>query len=229
MRRIGFAVTTLGMLLAFSACTPMSAPPNVNAVPVISTNTNAAPAINVNSAPVPATNTNTAVAVLTSPLDQPTQRITKKFFGTYVTPKYSPVQPERFTGYHTGLDFETFANEAKLDVPVVAACSGQVRAVQTVSGYGGVLVQQCVVEGQTVSALYGHLRLSSVTVKVGTTLNAGTKFAVLGTGFSSETSGERKHLHFSLHKGTAIVWKGYVSTKGALVDWFDPLLYLSKT
>jgi hypothetical protein len=34
------------------------------------------------------------------------QRVTKKPFGLYVDPDNSPVQPEMFTGYHTGADAE---------------------------------------------------------------------------------------------------------------------------
>lgn len=234
MPRKIYAFVTLGMVLAFSACTP-GAQQNLNQVVAVNTtsneNVNAVSGnvdatTNLNISPAPA-NTNTSVFVsLVSPMDRQTERVTKKMFGTYITPKTSPIQPERFTGYHTGLDFETFVSEAKTDVPVVAACTGKVRALQTVSGYGGVLVQQCVVDGQTVTALYGHIRLSSVKQKVGSELKAGTQFAVLGTGFSSETSGERKHLHFSLHKGTAINWRGYVSTKSALGGWLDPMKYL---
>lgn len=233
MRR---ALTAIGVMMVFGvlvACTSKTANMNVpintsttNVNTAVIANVNTAAPANVNVAPTVSTNTNTAPAALTSPLDRQAERITKKFFGTYVTPKSSPVQPERFTGYHTGVDFETFANETKTDVAVVAACTGKVRAAQYVSGYGGVLVQQCVVAGQTVTALYGHIRLSSASVKVGANLKAGTKFAVLGTGFTSETSGERKHLHFGLHKGTAIVWKGYVSTKSALSGWLDPQSYL---
>lgn len=233
MRR---ALALAGLTMAFGvlvSCTAKTTNTNIpvntsafsNANAAVVANVNTSPPANVNVAPVPSTNTNIAPTALVSPLDRRAERVTKKLFGTYITPKTSPIQPERFTGYHTGLDYETFASEAKVDVPVIAACTGKVRALQTVSGYGGVLVQQCVVDGQTLTALYGHLRLSSISVKTGTTLKAGTKFAVLGTGFTSETSGERKHLHFSLHKGTAIVWKGYVGTKGALVDWLDPQKY----
>ena len=247
MRRCILGIGIVAVFGVLTACTSPAVSPNVNHAPAnanvvsnrnvnsvaqtstaLNANTIVSPTVNANYAPAPATSTNAATAALTSPLDRPAERATKKLFGTYITPKTSPVQPERFTGYHTGVDFETFASEAHVDVPVVAACSGKVRAAQYVSGYGGVLVQQCVVAGQTVTALYGHLRLSSLSVDVGTTLAAGTRFAVLGTGFSSETDGERKHLHLSLHKGTAINWKGYVSTKGALVDWLDPLLYLPK-
>src|SRR3989338_10346295 len=45
------------------------------------------------------------------PLDNSSERVTKKPFGKYITPADSPVQPERFSGYHTGADFEVFSNE----------------------------------------------------------------------------------------------------------------------
>lgn len=240
MRRTMLLVTATVTFGFLAACTPAAqtnmqqpapssnanVPTTTNVSSTAPVNLNVSTIANVNAAP---TSTNVQVpATLVSPMDRRAERVTKKLFGTYITPKTSPIQPERFTGYHTGLDYETFANEAKTDVPVVAACTGKIHALQTVSGYGGVLVQQCVVAGQTVTALYGHIRLASVKIKVGATLAAGTQFAVLGTGYSSETSGERKHLHFSLHKGTAINWKGYVSPKGALRDWLDPSLYLQK-
>lgn len=230
MRRKALAYVTLGMVLAFSACTP-AAQQNVNQVVAVNANSdenvNTVSAsvnatTNLNTSPAP-TNTNTSeISALVSPIDKTAERVTKKLFGTYITPATSPIQPEKFTGYHTGLDYEILSGEEKVDVPVLAACTGNVRAVQTVTGYGGVLVQQCTIAGQTVTVLYGHIRLSSVKVNVGTALQAGTQFAVLGTGFSAETSGERKHLHFSVHKGTAINWRGYVSTKAALGDWLDP-------
>lgn len=40
------------------------------------------------------------------PIAEFEKRITKKPFGIYITPQNSPVQPERFTGYHTGVDVE---------------------------------------------------------------------------------------------------------------------------
>ncbi|KKQ38871.1 MAG: Exopolysaccharide biosynthesis protein, sugar transferase domain protein [Candidatus Moranbacteria bacterium GW2011_GWC2_37_73] len=40
------------------------------------------------------------------PLDNALSRITKKPFGIYVNPKNSPVNPERFTGYHSAVDLE---------------------------------------------------------------------------------------------------------------------------
>jgi murein DD-endopeptidase MepM/ murein hydrolase activator NlpD len=144
-------------------------------------------------------------------------RITKKPFGIHVDPKNSPVTPEKFTGYHTGIDFE--AKEGETDVPVVAACTGPIIAKRTVGGYGGVLIQTCVYKGETVTVLYGHLRLSSIAKKIGDSLSAGEQFALLGTGFSDETDGERPHLHLGVHKGDVIEYKGYVESESALQQW----------
>jgi hypothetical protein len=50
--------------------------------------------------------------------------------------------------------------------------------------------------------------------------------AVLGTGFSTETDGERKHLHLGIHKGTAINILGYVQNSSELNNWVDITKYL---
>jgi len=161
-----------------------------------------------------------------TPLDNIDQRVTKKKFGTYVTPQKSPVSPEKFTGYHTGWDFEILDGEQNQDVAVVAFCDGKIVYKNFVSGYGGVVIQQCRIDGQTMTALYGHLRLASVTKKVGDSLKHGDKIGVLGKANSSETDGERQHLHFSLHRGTSINLRGYVSSQLQLIDWIDPAKYL---
>lgn len=162
----------------------------------------------------------------TAPLDNINKRVTKKKFGTYVTPQNSPVSPEKFTGYHTGWDFEILAGEDNKDVSVAAFCDGKIAYKNNVSGYGGVVIQNCKIEEQVMTVLYGHLRLSSVSKSVGDELEHGDKIGLLGTGNSSETDGERKHLHFSLHRGAAISLRGYVSSKLQLLDWIDPAKYL---
>ena len=48
---------------------------------------------------------------------------TKKPFGIYITPEKSPVLPERFKGYHTGIDIEEIQGEK---VPVMAIADGEV-------------------------------------------------------------------------------------------------------
>ena len=162
-------------------------------------------------------------ALIFSPISRPQERVTKKPFGIYITPKTSPVQPEKFQGYHTGTDFETFPEEADTDVPILAICTGKLLQKRTATGYGGLLVQACNLDGQAVTVVYGHIKLSSVSAKVGDELKRAEQIAVLGKGYSSETSGERKHLHLGIHNGTSIVILGYVQSQSALSAWKDAL------
>jgi murein DD-endopeptidase MepM/ murein hydrolase activator NlpD len=170
----------------------------------------------------------TPAAAFLSPIVGGLSRVTKKSFGLYVTPKDSPVQPERFSGYHTGLDFETTPTEQGTDVVITAACDGTLLVKRTASGYGGVAVQSCQLNGQEVTVIYGHLQLASLTAKVGASLKAGDRLGVLGRGYSPETDGERQHLHFAIHVGNAVSLLGYVPTKAALAGWLDPAKLMSQ-
>ncbi len=161
------------------------------------------------------------------PLKDFLSRITKKRFGQYITPQNSPVSPERFLGYHTGVDAETTSDEQNLEVPVVAIATGIVTFSRTVDGYGGVVMIEHQVDGQTVTALYGHLDIDSVTLAVGATVTPGQTIGVLGAGGTSATSGERKHLHFGLLTGASANLRGYVSQTGDLTPWLDPLEWLN--
>lgn len=154
-------------------------------------------------------------------------RVTKKPFGIYITPKNSPVQPEKFTGYHTGIDFETTTAEANIDVSVVAFCDGKLLEKKYATGYGGVAVQSCVLNNQSVTIIYGHLKLASITPTVGQTLKKGDLLGVLGKGYSTETDGERKHLHFGIHIGSAINILGYVQKQSDLSSWLDPIQFIN--
>ncbi len=156
------------------------------------------------------------------PLDRTKERVTKKPFGIYIDRATSPVQPERFSGYHTGTDFEIFSDEATDDVAVTAICSGKVVEKRLATGYGGVLVTDCVIDNKKVTVIYGHLTLSSIDVKVGERIKAGDVIGFLGAGGSSDTGGERKHLHLGIHLGSAVDILGYVPVKSRLSDWLDP-------
>jgi hypothetical protein len=161
------------------------------------------------------------------PLPGDSSRVTKKPFGIHVTPSSSPVRPERFSGYHTGMDFETTPAEQDIALTVSAICPGTVLFANWVNGYGGVLVQACTVRGQSVTVLYGHLSASSITKKKGEEIaSAGTAIGVLGKGYGTETDGERKHLHLAVHAGSDIDFRGYVQSKEALGAWIDPALLL---
>jgi len=153
------------------------------------------------------------------PIDQFNTRITKKSFGTYVTPAHSTVSPERFTGYHTGVDIEY--GDVTADISVRAIAEGEVVVSQTASGYGGVMVIRHNLQGQSTTALYGHFRPSSMK-KVGTKVAANDQIGVLGTAYSSETDNERRHLHFSLRKDASTTIRGYVQSQSELSDWQDP-------
>ena len=160
------------------------------------------------------------------PLDQAKERVTKKPFGIRIDQATSPVQPERFSGYHTGVDFETFSSEVMTDLPVRAICSGEVLVKRSASGYGGLLVTSCTLDGQEVTVTYGHLRLASVAREAGERVETGDQIGVLGTGGSSETDGERKHLHLGIHRGAAPNILGYGSDRDDLSQWLDPCLFV---
>lgn len=145
-------------------------------------------------------------------------RVTLKPFGIRIDPASSPVQPERFSGYHTGMDFEAPEDGAQ---PVRAACTGPIIQRAIADGYGGVVVQRCVRAGRAVTALYGHVSLTDVPA-LGATVDAGDVIAHLGIGFSPDTDGERPHLHFAVHRGATAELRGYVQREADLGSWIDP-------
>lgn len=179
--------------------------------------------LNTNTVPA---NVNTAPPVMkpsvVAPIAEFKQRITKKFFGTFITPATSPVQPERFTGYHTGVDVEYTDTDG--GVPVYAFADGTVVRAATVSGYGGVIVLQHTINDQKLLSLYGHLNVKSLTA-VGTHVKAGDQIGVLGKGKTVETDFERTHLHFAIIKGTTVTYRGYATKKSDLSAWLDPLSF----
>ncbi len=153
-------------------------------------------------------------------------RITKKPFGIYVNPKNSPVEPERFTGYHTAVDFETTEAEQNIDIPVPVLFDGKLVLKKSTSGYGGVVVVESAIEGQQVTIVYGHLKLSSVSIPVGQYVKKGETLGILGKGYSPETDGERKHLHLGIHIGPSINLLGYVQKQSDLSGWKDPSIFV---
>ncbi len=162
------------------------------------------------------------------PLDRAGKRVTKKPFGIFITPKDSPVQPEKFRGHHTGADFEVFPEEAKSDVPVRAVCPGTIAVKRSATGYGGVIVERCELDDQSVTVVYGHLALGSVTAEIGDTVEKGDALGMLGASGSADTDGERKHLHLGIHRGDVIDIRGYVAEKPMLDQWLDPCEFFCK-
>ncbi|PIS04733.1 MAG: hypothetical protein COT81_04925 [Candidatus Buchananbacteria bacterium CG10_big_fil_rev_8_21_14_0_10_42_9] len=154
-----------------------------------------------------------------APINEFSERITKKPFGIYVTPENSPVKTERFRGFHTAVDVE-YGDVAE-DVAVFAVADGQVMRSGYVGGYGGMIAISHTINGQEYVAIYGHLAPQSL-VANGTQVKQGQQIGILGKGGTAETDGERKHLHFGLHIGSDVNVKGYVQTKAELSGWADP-------
>lgn len=175
------------------------------------------------SAPAPAQTVQPAAVQKTMPFAYPVanfkEGITKKPFGIYITPKTSPVQPERFTGYHTGVDIEESQNNS-VEISVFAIADGEVVYSGWVSGYGGVLG----LKFDKYFALYGHLLVTSLP-KVGAKVTKGEKVGVLGKGNTSETDFERRHLHFGIITSSTFDLRGYVQTKSELSNWLDPVIF----
>lgn len=147
-------------------------------------------------------------------------------FGLFVTPNsdQNPIDPpERFVGYHTALDIETFDDEIGKDVEVKSICEGQVVEAKTADGYGGVFIQTCQINGEDVTVLYGHLNPNTFTKKIRDTIKRGEKIALLGEENSPESGLTRKHLHLGIHKGKEIQLLGYVQSEAQLQEYIDPL------
>ena len=153
---------------------------------------------------------------LTYPVAEFKTRITKKFFGTYITHQNSPIKPEKFTGFHTAVDVEY--EDTMSDIPVYSIDDGQIIYSGEVNGYGGFIA----IQYSQYIGIYGHLRPKSLLPNK-SVVKKGDIIGVLGTGYTSETDGERKHLHFAILKGTKIDFRGYVQSKSELSLWLNPL------
>ena len=101
-----------------------------------------------------------------------------------------------------------------------------------VSGYGGLLVLKGSIDKNPVPGtgfsdqsryfLYGHVRPSRLPA-VGSTVKQGDQVGGLGTAFSSETDGERRHLHFAVYTKDPVDLRGYVQNQSELSAWQNPL------
>jgi murein DD-endopeptidase MepM/ murein hydrolase activator NlpD len=158
------------------------------------------------------------ISKLSFPIAEFEERITKKTFGIYITPQNSPVRPERFSGYHTGVDVE-YENTAE-EVPIYAIYECEVILKRWVSGYGGTMILKCDIVNQEFYILYGHLSEESFIKK--NTVKKGERIAILGKGKTRETDFERKHLHFAIMKNNLDL-RGYVQNNKELENWYDPI------
>ncbi len=160
-------------------------------------------------------------ASFAEPLFRAQDRVLKKPFGVLIDPDTSPVQPERFSGYHTGVDFEILDGELDQDVAVFAICDGKISHVRWVRGYGGVITQSCMMGDERIFVLYGHIAVHDTIISAGETVRSGQRISVLGDHLSQETDGERKHLHLGISLSDDL--RGYVSERSALGQWLNYL------
>jgi murein DD-endopeptidase MepM/ murein hydrolase activator NlpD len=171
----------------------------------------------------------TPVPTVFYPLPNYAARVTKRAYGQYFTVNQADNLPcgGHFGGYHNGDDLEITSDELDTEVPVFAIAAGQVRQLSRVGGYGGLLIIEYNLGGQVVTANYGHVDLTQPKVTTGQTVTAGQIVGYLGANCSAETDGERKHLHFSVHKGATIDVKGYVQKQSDLDNWINPAEFLN--
>jgi hypothetical protein len=170
-------------------------------------------------------------SIISMPMDRMKERPTPLSFGLYVTPNpaQNPIDPpERFTGYHAALDFEVLPDEQDAPVPIYAICEGEIAYSDHAEGYGGVLIQYCVLGGQEVAVLYGHLDHGSFQKKSGERLASGDKIGILAPTRSEESGGNRKHLHLGIHKGRELEFRGYVQNENELDQFIDPSTILKQ-
>jgi len=139
-------------------------------------------------------------------------------FGTYNTVK--------FTGFHTGVDIEVSPADLYAEVPVYSFYDGIIRKIEWVSGYGGVVAIEHNLGQINLIGIYGHLRLKDIAVKEGERVTSGMVIGYLGNGYTNETDGERKHLHFGLSKKEEVDIRGYVADKKELDSWLDPTRFM---
>jgi hypothetical protein len=150
-------------------------------------------------------------------------------FGLFVTPDpaTNPIDPpERWTGYHSALDIEIYPDEIDKDVPVYAICDGSVIFTGEVGGYGGVLIQSCTYESEPITVLYGHIDPHRIEKHVEDNLQASDKIGFLSSHKTRDAGYNRKHLHLQLHRGSEILFRGYVSRPEDLVSYIDPKIVL---
>lgn len=168
-------------------------------------------------------------STIQQPLERALERDKLLTFGMFVTPDpdQNPIDPpERFYGFHSALDYEVFPDEIGKEVQVFAICDGEVMFSKYVDGYGGTFIQQCKIQGDETTVLYGHLDQASIMAQVGDALKAGDVIGILGDHKTDETSDNRMHLHLGIHKGTDIVLSGYVQNEAELAEYIDPAVVL---
>lgn len=150
-------------------------------------------------------------------------------FGKYVTPGSddNPISPpERFIGFHSGVDIETLPGEEDKKIEVRALCDGVVLAAATAEGYGGYLTHTCDLNNQKVTVLYGHIDPNTFKLRKGEYIKKDEILAYLSKANSMESGFTRKHLHVGVYKEERPLFPGYIQNERELEQFLDPRILL---
>ncbi|WP_280202981.1 M23 family metallopeptidase [Nocardia cyriacigeorgica] len=119
------------------------------------------------------------------PLPEGTWVLTSEF-----GPRIHPITGE--PSFHTGTDFA-----APDGTPILAAADGTVTVAEFSGGYGGLIVIEHQIDGQTVATAYAHMWQSGILVAAGDRVTAGQHIGDVGS--SGNSTGP--HLHFEVRPG----------------------------
>lgn len=106
-------------------------------------------------------------------------------------PRTHPITGEE-ESFHTGADFS-----AADGTPILAAADGTVTVAEFSGGYGGLVVIEHTIDGQTVATAYAHSWEHGIHVAAGDRVTAGQHIADVGS--SGMSTGP--HLHFEVRDG----------------------------
>jgi len=119
-------------------------------------------------------------------------------------PRVHPITGEQ--SFHTGSDFS-----AADGTPILAVADGTVTVAEFSGGYGGLVVIEHTIDGDTVATAYAHSWEHGIHVSAGDQVTAGQHIADVGS--SGMSTGP--HLHFEVRQG---------GTDG---DYIDPAAWLN--